>query len=65
MDFTNTKCELIRHKANVLKINANLSPLQGAVFGIYESKEAAEKEDISLARVTTGADGVSEGEKTG
>ena len=50
--------ELVR--ANVRKVDGNGSPLQNAVFGIYDSEEAAKKEDVALARLTTGADGLSQ-----
>ena len=54
----NSLYELVR--ANVRKVGGNGSPLQNAVFGIYDSEEAAKKEDVALARLTTGADGLSQ-----
>ena len=50
--------ELVR--VNVRKVDGNGSPLKNAVFGIYDSEEAAKKEDVALARLTTGADGLSQ-----
>ena len=41
-------------------MDGNGSPLKNAVFGIYDSEEAAKKEDVALARLTTGADGLSQ-----
>ena len=49
-----------RFRANVRKVDGNGSPLKNAVFGIYDSEEAAKKEDVALARLTTGADGLSQ-----
>ena len=50
--------ELVR--ANVRKVDGNGSPLKNAVFGVYDSEEAAKNEDVALARLTTGADGLSQ-----
>lgn len=46
--------------ANVRKVDGNGSPLKNAVFGVYDSEEAAKNEDVALARLTTGADGLSQ-----
>lgn len=47
-------------RANVRKVDGNGSPLKNAVFGVYDSEEAAKNEDVALARLTTGADGLSQ-----
>ena len=54
----NSLYELVR--ANVRKVDGNGSPLKNAVFGVYDSEEAAKNEDVALARLTTGADGLSQ-----
>ena len=56
--FVKSLYELVR--ANVRKVDGNGSPLKNAVFGIYDSEEAAKKEDVALARLTTGTDGLSQ-----
>ena len=50
--------ELVR--VNVRKVDGNGSPLKNAVFGVYDSEEAAKNEDVALARLTTGTDGLSQ-----
>ena len=50
--------ELVR--ANVRKVDGNGSPFKNAVFGVYDSEEAAKNEDVALARLTTGADRLSQ-----
>ena len=47
-------------RANVRKVDGNGSPLKNAVFGVYGSEEAAKNEDVALARLITGADGLSQ-----
>lgn len=47
-------------RANVRKVDGNGSPFKNAVFGVYDSEEAAKNEDVALARLTTGADGLSQ-----
>ena len=56
--FVESLYELVR--ANVRKVDGNGSPLKNAVFGVYGSEEAAKNEDVALARLTTGADGLSQ-----
>lgn len=56
--FVESLYELVR--ANVRKVDGNGSPLKNAVFGVYDSEEAAKNEDVALARLTTGADGLSQ-----
>ena len=56
--FVESLYELVR--ANVRKVDGNGSPFKNAVFGVYDSEEAAKNEDVALARLTTGADGLSQ-----
>ena len=56
--FVESLYELVR--ANVRKVDGNGSPLKNAVFGVYDSEEAAKNEDVALAHLTTGADGLSQ-----
>ena len=51
--------ELVR--ANVRKVDGNGSPLQNAVFGIYANEQDAKNEEEEIVRLTTGADGLSQG----
>lgn len=58
-------CQLVESlyefvRVNVRKVDGNGSPLKNAVFGVYDSEEAAKNEDVALARLTTGADGLSQ-----
>ena len=42
--FVESLYELVR--ANVRKVDGNGSPLKNAVFGVYDSEEAAKNEDV-------------------